>query len=129
VFWQLLFDVGCLSKNLRAKKREGPRISEPTEWVSQFSWKKNKQIVLKLQKSSATHCSVVHELESEYFDGEIPHKNISEEKFSACLKKLGTLCSGCNQQNKDRFNRARRKIFKILDPEGKKKKGFGWVCS
>jgi hypothetical protein len=29
-----------MPKNLRAKKREGPRISEPEEWVSQFSWKK-----------------------------------------------------------------------------------------
>jgi hypothetical protein len=52
-----------IPKNLRAKKREGPRISEPNEWVSQFSWKKNKQIVLKLQKTSVTDCSVVHELE------------------------------------------------------------------
>jgi hypothetical protein len=45
----------------------------------------------------------------------------------ACLKKLGTLSSGSNQQNKDRFKRARRKIFKSLDPE-KKKGGVGiWV--
>jgi hypothetical protein len=57
-------------------------------------------------------------------------RNFLPACLPACLKKLGTLSSGCNQQNKDRFTRARRKIFKILDPEKRRKKrrdlgGFG----